>query len=450
MTAKLRPVRLAALLVVLVLVAAACGSSKKGAKSTTGTTGTTASGTTAGGGTSLNRVGGSMEVAAVWSAQEESNFKQVLGAFTSQTGTQVTFTSTGDDIATVLRTRIQGGSPPDVAVLPQPGLIKDLVNQNALKPIDAVAGSAVNANWSQDWKNLGTVNGQLYGLFYKGANKSLGWYNVRAFHNAGVTPPATFDDVLKTAQTVKASGVTPFAIGGGDGWVLTDLFENIYLRQAGAAKYDALTNHAIPWTDPSVKEALTTMARVLSDKSLMAGGSPTQSTFQQAVDQVLKNPPAAAMLFEGDFVPGSATQKLQPVTDYDSFPFPSVNGSPPSVVGGGDAVVMMKDTPQARELVKFLGTPQAAEIWAKLGGFSSPNKAVNPSVYPDPVTKRNATALAEAATFRFDMSDQAPAAFGGTPARGEWALLQQFASNPTNVDGIATQLEQAAAAAYKG
>jgi hypothetical protein len=111
---------------------------------------------------------------------------------------------------------------------------------------------------------------------------------------------------------------------------------------------------------------------------------------------------------------------------------------------------MMKDTPQARELVKFLATPQAAEIWAKLGGFSSPNKAVNQSVYPDPVTKRNASALAEAAKFRFDMSDQAPAAFGGTPGRGEWALLQQFANNPTNVDGITSQLEQAAAAAYKG
>lgn len=438
MTAKFRTLGFAASLAVLLLVATACSSSSN--QSSTATT--------APGGTTLNRVGGSMEVAAVWSAQEQDNFKQVLAAFTAQTGTQVTFTSTGDDIATVLRTRIQGGSPPDVAVLPQPGLIRDLVGQNALKPIGDVVGAAVSQNWSQDWATLGTVNGQLYGLFFKGANKSLGWYNASAFRNAGVTAPATFDDVFSVAQTVRASGVTPFAIGGGDGWVLTDLFENIYLRQAGPNTYDALTNHTIPWTDPSVKTALTTMARILSDRSLIAGGSATQATFQQAVDQVFKSPPAAAMIFEGDFVPGSATQKLQPVTDYNSFPFPSINGSAPAVVGGGDAVTMMKDTPQARELIKFLSTPQAAGIWAKLGGFSSPNKAVDPSVYPDPVTRSNATALANATTFRFDMSDQAPVAFGGTPGRGEWALLQQFAESPTNVDGIANQLEQAAAAAY--
>lgn len=440
MTTKSRSARLAAVLAMLLLVGTACSGSNNKT-----TTGTTAAGGSQG---SLARVGGSMEVAAVWSAQEQANFKQVLDAFTAKTGTQVTFTSTGDDIATVLRTRIQGGSPPDVAVLPQPGLLKDLVNQNALKPIDDVVGQAVSSDWSKDWKDLGSVNGKLYGLFFKGANKSLGWYNVTAFRNAGVKAPNTFDELLTTAKTVKDSGVTPFAIGGGSAWTLTDLFENIYLRQAGADKYDALSRHSIPWTDPSVKTALTTMGSVLSDRSLIAG-SPTQTTFQQAVDLVFKNPPSAAMILEGDFVPGAATQKAQPVKDYDSFPFPSIGGSPPSVVGGGDAVVMMKDTPQARELLKFLSTPEAAEIWAKLGGFSSPNKKVNPSAYPDDVTRRNATALAQAKTFRFDMSDLAPAEFGGTPGRGEWALLQQLAANPSNVDSIASQLEQAAAAAFK-
>ena len=438
-----RFVRLATVLAALALVAGACGGSKS--NNSQQATGTTAA---AGGQTQLQRVGGTMEVAAVWSAQEQANFKQVLDAFTSKTGTQVTFTSTGDDIATVLRTRLQGGSPPDIAVLPQPGLLKDLVNQNALKPIDDVAGQAVSDNWSKDWKDLGTVNGKLYGLFFKGANKSLGWYNTTAFKNAGVKAPSTFDELLTSAKTIKDSGVTPFAVGGGSAWTLTDLFENIYLRQAGPDKYDQLSRHAIPWTDQSVKTALTTMGRVLSDKSLISG-SPTQTTFQQAVDLVFKNPPTAAMILEGDFVPGSATQKAQPVKDYDSFPFPSIAGSPPSVVGGGDAVVMMKDTPQAKELVKFLATPEAAEIWARLGGFSSPNKKVDPSVYPDEVTRKNATALAQASTFRFDMSDLAPADFGGTPGRGEWALLQQFAENPSGVDTIASQLEQAAAAAFK-
>ena len=438
-----RSLRWAAIASLLVLLAAACGGDDDDE--------TGQPGTTAGGGTQttqeLARVGGTMEVAAVWSGEEQASFRQVLDAFTARTGTQVTFTSTGDNIATVLRTRIEGNSPPDVAVLPQPGLLRDLANQNALRPIGDIVGTAVAQSFAPHWRELGTVNGQLYGLFFKGANKSLVWYNTTAFRNAGVSPSRTFDELLTTARTIRDSGVTPFALGGGAGWVLTDLFENIYLRQAGPEKYDQLSRHEIPWTDQSVKDALRTMARLLSDRSLFLG-SVTQTQFVESVDAVLRNPAAAAMTIEGDFVPGSATQPAEPVRDYNSFAFPSINNSPPSVVGGGDAVVMLKDTPQARELVKFLATAEAAEIWARLGGFSSPNRNVNPSVYPNDVTRSNATALAQASIFKFDMSDLAPATFGATPGRGEWALLQQFAENPSDVDGIANQLEQAAAAAF--
>ena len=91
------------------------------------------------------------------------------------------------------------------------------------------------------------MNGKLYGLYLKGANKSTIWYNVKLFKNAGVKTPKTFS-VLKVAKTLKASGTRAYSIGGGDGWTLTDLFENIYLRQAGGAMYDKLSTHKIKWT----------------------------------------------------------------------------------------------------------------------------------------------------------------------------------------------------------
>ncbi|MBW3668974.1 MAG: extracellular solute-binding protein [Actinobacteria bacterium] len=438
MTASLR--RLLALLCVLALAAAGCGDDDDGDNGAA---------PTGGGGDDLEvptNVGGSMEVSAVWSGEEQAAFKQVLDAFTARTGTTVTFTSTGDDIATALRTRLAGGSPPDVAILPQPGLLRDLAGQNALQPIEEAAGRAIDRNWADDWRTLGTVNNQLYGLFYKAANKSTVWYNVGAFRTAGVEPPETFDELMRIAGTIRDSGIPPFSIGGGDGWVLTDLFENIYIRQAGPEKYDQLTTHDIPWTDPSVKEALRTMARVL-DPALV-NGSAVSTTFVQSVDNVFKKPPAAAMVIEGDFVPGVATVPAEPETDYNVFDFPSVGGSDPMVVGGGDAVVMMKDTPQARAFLTFLTTAEAAEIWARQGGFASPNKAVDEAAYANAIQRRNALALANAETFRFDMSDLAPAAFGGTVGRGEWAILQDLARNPGNVDAVATALEQAAAAAY--
>src|SRR5205085_193463 len=131
------------------------------------------------------------------------------------------------------------------------------------------------------------------------------------------------------------------------------------------------------------------------------------------------------------------------------FPFPSTGNGGQAVVGGGDSIAMFKDTPAGRAFVKYLASPAAAQIWAQRGGFSSPNKNVPDSVYPDDITRTTASAIAKAQTFRFDMSDLAPAAFGGTPGQGEWKILQDFLSSPSNVNGTATKLEAAAAKAFK-
>ena len=115
-------------------------------------------------------------------------------------------------------------------------------------------------------------------------------------------------------------------------------------------------------------------------------------------------------------------------------------------MGGGDVMVMFKDNPAARALIEYLATPEAAEIWAAKGGFSSPNKNVDPEVYPDPITKKTATDLANAEVFRFDMSDLMPGAFGSDAL---FTLLQDFVKSPQDVDGITQKLEKAAASAFK-
>jgi alpha-glucoside transport system substrate-binding protein len=130
------------------------------------------------------------------------------------------------------------------------------------------------------------------------------------------------------------------------------------------------------------------------------------------------------------------------------FPFPSVGDAANDVVGGGDSITTFRDTPAIRAFVKFLISPEGAQTWAERGGFSSPNKNVDPNAYPDDITRTVATAISNAETFRFDMSDLEPAAFGGTPGQGEWKILQDFLGNPKDAKGAAAKLEAAAAKAF--
>jgi ABC-type Fe3+ transport system substrate-binding protein len=395
--------------------------------------------------------GKKVEVAAVWAKDEQKNFEAVLKAFSDKTGATTTFTSTGDAIGTVLGSRIASNSPPDVAVLPQPGLLKDLATKGSLKELDSDTASLVGTNFASVWKDLGTVNGKFYGIFYKAANKSTVWYNVSAFKNAGVQPPKSLTDLAQVFATVSASGVKPISVGGADGWTLTDWFENAYLNVAGAANYVKLTNHTIKWTDQTVKDTLKALAQVLQDKYVYGGLSGAlQTDFPTSVANIAGNPPKAAMVYEGDFVEGTLkdTSHLTPGTDFNFFPFPGPTGPSNSVMGGGDVAVRLTDNAAGVELMKYLASPEAAQIWAAKGGFLSANKKVDPSVYPDPVAKAVAQALASAQTFVFDMSDLAPPAFGGTKGSGEWADLQAWLKNPNNIDAACAQLEKDAAAAY--
>ncbi|CAL9313019.1 ABC transporter substrate-binding protein [Streptomyces sp. SudanB52_2052] len=430
----------------LALSLTACGGDDDGNSGTQGNTEETGNNVT------LPKLEGtSLEIAAVWTGAEQANFKKVLAEFEKRTGAKVTFVPAQDPIINFIGSKVAGGQPPDIAMLPQPGAIKQAVDRGWAKPLGAEALKELGENYSQGWQDIGKVGDKQYGVYYKAANKSLIWYNNQVFENAGASEPETWPDLLKTAQTVYDSGVTPFSVGGAEGWTLTDWFENVYLSQAGPEKYDQLAKHEIKWTDPSVKDALTTLAQVWGKADYIATGA-LQTDFPASVTQVFTggDQPKAAMVAAGDFAQVNIPKDMKIGTDAKVFPFPAVGDTGP-VVSAGDAAVILEDSKGAQALATWLASPDAAEIQAELGGYLSPNKNVPNSAYPNAVQQRIAKALIDAGDdFRFDMSDQAPQAFGGTPGKGEWKILQDFLKNPKDVAGTQQKLEAEAAAAYGG
>lgn len=443
-----RHIRQLALLAALLLTLTACGNGGD-----EGDTGNGEDGGNGGDGEQTEDLSGqSVEVAAVWTGTEQENFELVLDEFSAQTGAEVTYTSTGDDIAAVLGTRTQGGSPPDVAILPQPGLLVDFAEEGSLQPLEDIAGELVDEHYAPVWRELGTTDDTLYGVWFKAANKSTFWYNLNVYEDAGVEPPETWEDLQQVAETVGAFGVSPISVGGADGWTLTDWFENVYLRTAGGETYDQLVNHEIPWTDQSVKDALATLAEIFGNEAFLNGGQSgaLNTDFVTSVTNTFADPPQASMVYEGDFVAGVIAGETQAElgTDADFFDFPSIDGSEPAVMGAGDVAVLFTENEAAEALIRFLASPDAGEIWAAQGGFTSPNQGVDTSVYPDDITRRSAEALTAAEVFRFDLSDLQPAAFGSTPGQGLFQLFQDFLRAPDDIDGITERMEAEAAAAF--
>ena len=338
---------------------------------------------------------------------------------------------------------------PDVALLPQPGTMADLARRGALKPIGGVAGDLVAQNYSSSWRALGTVDRKLYGVWFKAAEKSLIWYRPSAFAAAGITqPPLTWNQLLSDAARLRAAGIQPFAIGDHDGWTLTDWFENVYLATAGLRRYQELAENRIKWTDPSVKAALGQLATIFGDPSLIgASAQALSTTFEQSVSDVFGIHARAAMVFEGDYVRSFLPAGYPPAqARFFRFPTQASSASAPIEVGGNVAV-LLSNSAAGKRLLRFLATPEAGEVWARGGGFISPNHNVPLSDYPDAISRQLAARVADAPTLGFGISDQEPPAFGSDPAQGMWAIFQQFLAHPHKIDTITRQLQAGAMAA---
>ncbi|MGH8990768.1 MAG: carbohydrate ABC transporter substrate-binding protein, partial [Acidimicrobiia bacterium] len=129
--------------------------------------------------------------------------------------------------------------------------------------------------------------------------------------------------------------------------------------------------------------------------------------------------------------------------------FPVIGGSPPSAVVGGEVAVVLSTSPGAGALVEFLATPEAAGVWAALGGFTSPNRNVDASTYKTDGQRRAAAALVGAEVVRYDMSDFQPVAFGAAPTQGLWPLFAEYLADTSKAADVAQRMEKTASGIFE-
>jgi alpha-glucoside transport system substrate-binding protein len=385
---------------------------------------------------------GSLTVFSLWGGSEQEAFQKVLDQFTEDTGIETTYESARDFLP-VIRTRLAADNPPEVAIIPRPGVVADLARDDALISLEDLGldPDEINANYSDTWTSLATVDDTVYGVVAKANSKSTIWYKPNSFQQNGFEIPTTWDQLLDITMQYNQKGMTPWAVGAqgrDNSWTLTDWFENIYARQAGSDMYTQLFNGELPFNDQSVKDALTEMVKIVNDR-YVAGGIDTALGigFVDGIGRVFGKSSVAEMYMEGGFVGGIAIGQvnpdLRPGEDIDFFPWPQINaehGSP--LVGGGDIASAFVNDSDAARLIEYLATPEAGRIWVSTGAIASPNEGVAEDAYPNDLVSKEAQQLKEAESFLFDGSDLLP----GTLGQDFGTLLQNIIKTPGNMNSL--------------
>jgi alpha-glucoside transport system substrate-binding protein len=436
--------RLVAPFMVLALVLAACGGGDDGDGGAGGSPGASGGGGGGGGGAS-EEGDGTIIVTSLWGGAEEAAFQSVLEAFEEESGITVEYEANRTDYQSVIRTRIQGGNPPDVAIIPGIGFLRQLAREESIIPLSelGIELSEIEGQFPPGLLEYGNVDGEQYAFMAKLNSKATIFYSPERFEEMGVEPAESFEDLVTLTEDIKEAGSTPWALGAGDSWTLTDWFEIMYLKMHGADAYDTLFSAEGDWTDPTVQETIDRMTELLSEENVDGGIEGSLSTlFVDAIAKVFGSSPSAELYYGGSFVGGIATGTDvnpdlagQEGTAIDWFPFPAIDGNGEGLVTfGGDNIAALVNDTDVVAFMEYMLTTDAAEVWAEAGTVIVPNTEADPGVYPNDIMRKDAELINSAEAVKFDGSDLLPGTDLGavlqSALRGEdmGPLLEEFQS----------------------
>jgi alpha-glucoside transport system substrate-binding protein len=312
----------------------------------------------------------------------------------------------------------------------------------ALKPLDDVLDvNAYKADTVSALVDLGTVNGKITGVFMKLSVKGFMWYNTA---NYSGERPANWDAVMALSPSPADSLFCVGLESGADsGWPGTDWVEDFLIRQAGPEVYDSWVAGTTKWTDPAVKAAFEAFGAVL-DKSFGGSAYVNSTNFGAGGNELFTSPPGCLFHHQASFMSDFfKSQGGAQDGEFDFYVMPEINSAyAGALTGGGDLVGLFSDKPAAQDLLKYLVTADAQQIWADRGGFVSANTKV--TTYPTVVEQKSADAIHGATVFRFDGGDAMP----GTMKAAFFAAMVAFAENPGTLDQILADLDVVQAEAY--
>ncbi len=399
------------------LLVTACGGGSSPAPSSGGTSSAPSTAPSAGGSSAPSAsaaTGGSITVTSLWGGSEQEAFQKVLDAFKAKTGITATYQAQRTDYATVLQTKITSGNPPDVAIMPGLGFLRQFARSGGIKKISdlGIDPASLESAYPPGILDPGKVDNDLYGIMVKFNSKSTFWYDPTKVK----TTPKTWDDLKSTLDSLATGGAKPLAVGAKDSWTLTDWFEEVYLRQNGADAYKKLFSPDGDWTDGTAAKAIQTMQEVINDKYVTGGIKGALGTaFTDAIGEIYGTNPKSSLFYEGGFVGGIATgqvnKNLKIGTDIDWFDFPSTGGAGDGAAEiGGDEIAALTTNPGVKEFIQFMTQPESGTTWAQTGAIISPIKAVGQDAYPNDLAKKEAAQVAGAKAVVYDGSDTLPAA----------------------------------------
>ncbi|SNB67135.1 carbohydrate ABC transporter substrate-binding protein, CUT1 family [Arboricoccus pini] len=257
-----------------------------------------------------------------------------------------------DNLQQRLTTDIAGGTPPDLAIVGTRWLL-DYASQDVAEPLDSYMTQEFKDRFIGDFLKPSVINGKTYGLPVAASVRSM-FYNKDLLAKAGVNgPPATWDDFLAAAKSVKAKSGGAYAFGLQGKELETDVYWYYALWTMGG---NLIENGKSGIASPAGIKAAT-LYKELIDEGLTQP-EPTGAN-RQDVESLFKQG-RAAMIFTGPYMRGQIAKEA-PTLNYGIAPIPK--GTTAATYGVTDSIVLFKDSSHKDVAWKFLEEQAFSPKW---------------------------------------------------------------------------------------
>jgi alpha-glucoside transport system substrate-binding protein len=347
----------------------------------------------------------------------------------------------------LIMTKLQASDKPDIAVIPQPGVVANMVRRDGALPLDdALDMDALEESMLPGVVEAGTFEDEYYGLQINASVKSVVFYPKKAWEEAGYpTEVASLDELEQLTQQISDEQQgEAWCLGifseGSVGWPATDWFEDLVARFGGVDFYNAWVEGDEPFdSDPVRQSAEWFESNVVQNSP----GDPTAIDFGAADDPMWQGQqPGCWMMKQGTFITGFFPDRVQNNLDEEvgvfAFP-PAEEGDDPPVVGGGDLATMLVDDADTQEVMQMLAESDIGEEAAQTGAYISPHKDFDVEQYPNEIIKTAAETAQNAEAFLFDGSDQMPGEVG---AGTFWSETTAWVGGNTDLDTMLTNIDE--------
>src|SRR5215216_2531461 len=383
-----------------------------------------------------------IEIMYGFGGDQSKGFEQGMAEFIQSSGIKIKFTDASQSFDTLIRPRVQGNNPPDIALFPQPGLMLDFAKQGKLQDLGGMLNmDSLRASLVPGILDTGTLEGKTYGVPMSMNVKSLVWYPKKAFEAKGYKTPTTIAELEALTNQIKADGTTPWCVGlesaAATGWVGTDWIEEFVLRYGGPEKYDQWVRHEIPFNDPVVVQAGQEFEKLaLADGNVFGGRKSVVSTnFGVAMNPEFQDPPKCFLHRQGNFITqkGFITESVRQNLDQEVgvFQLPGTDASTKPLLVGGDMAGAFSNDEDTKKALEFMSSPEFKFANIATATWLSAVKAFDLSNYPDETTKTVAKLAYGSTEARFDGSDTMPGAVG---AGSFWKDMTAWISGQKSLD----------------